>query len=185
MQLHMHDPARRIAQCCIRPCEPDEKRRLGCGPNYGASFHPDGLEIGQQRPAALGTSTAQARRSSTASRHAGPACQTLRALCPGTFLNPFFSALLSALNVTTCQKGDPGYSVCLGFVPVCRPSGYACNPSTSTQQSIYITAYPVSVRTVVDKSMEIEILMQYYLFWQVLVPSRARTILTVCPPCVV
>ena len=29
-----------------------------------------------------------------------------------------------------------------------------------------MTAYPVSVRNVIDKSMEIEVLLQYYIFWQ-------------------
>ena len=80
----------------------------------------------------------------------------------------------AALSVTTCDKQSPGYVTCLGFVPPCRPSGFACTPGNTTaqaapllpslkldwyhnvritlthRQAIYLTAYPVSVRTVVS-----------------------------------
>lgn len=44
--------------------------------------------------------------------------------------------------------------------------GFNCDPINTTKQAIYMTAYPVSVRSVVDKTMEIEVLLQYYIFWQ-------------------
>jgi hypothetical protein len=75
--------------------------------------------------------------------------------------------LSPALDVNVCDKNAwATYTTCLGFVPACRPAGFDCTPGNTTAQSVYITAYPVSVRSVVDKSMEIEVLLQYYLFWQ-------------------
>ena len=56
--------------------------------------------------------------------------------------------------MNTCPK-DHTYASCMKFNPVCRLDGKQCRPGIN-QLPLYITAYPVSVRSIVDKTMEVE-----------------------------